>query len=204
MWIYNKNGGKAFFYPHLALVILRIKNYALPIQLLLLLLLASSCSTRKNNLVNRSYHNLTSHYNGYFNSRERMKEGEMKLSEVHDDSYDRILEVFRHGDKQKARSISTLMDQSIEKSSMVITHHSMLIKGREYCKWIDENYMLVGKAKYFKYDFYPAIESFQYVAAQYPKEPTKYEALCYLVLCYTQTGNQLEAESIVDYLKNEK
>ena len=133
-----------------------------------------------------------------------MKEGEMKLSEVHDDSYDRILEVFRHGDKQKARSISTLMDQSIEKSSMVITHHSMLIKGREYCKWIDENYMLVGKAKYFKYDFYPAIESFQYVAAQYPKEPTKYEALCYLVLCYTQTGNQLEAESIVDYLKNEK
>ena len=174
------------------------------LKLLCILIFTAACSTQKNNLVNRSYHNVTSHYNGYFNARERVKAGEQTLWEQHEDKYDRILSVFRHGDKQKAGAVAKQMDEAIDKASLVIQRHSMNIKGKEYCKWIDENYLVIGKAKYFKHDLYPAIEAFQFVAAQYPKLPTKYEALAYLVITYVQTGNQLEAESIVDYLKNEK
>ena len=163
----------------------------------------SGCSTEKNNIFTRSSHNLSSHYNGYFNSRERVKKGEQQLWDIHEDKFDRVLNVYRHGDTIQAKTVSKLMDDAIKKSSLVIKRHSMLIKGKEYCKWIDENYMLVGKAKYYKRDYFPAIEIFQYVASQYPKSPSHFEAMTWLIITYIQTGNQLEAESLVEFLKNE-
>jgi len=40
-----------------------------------------SCSTKKNNFVNRKYHNTTAKYNGYFNGNESLKAGIKKLEE---------------------------------------------------------------------------------------------------------------------------
>ena len=40
------------------------------------LLLLSGCSTKKNTLTRRMYHNLTSHYNIYFNGDMAIKDGE--------------------------------------------------------------------------------------------------------------------------------
>ena len=45
------------------------------------------------------------------------------------------------------------MDKAIKKGSIVIQRHSMKIKGKEYCKWIDDNYFMVGKSYFYKGEF---------------------------------------------------
>ena len=45
------------------------------------------------------------------------------------------------------------MDKAIRKGSVVIQRHSMKIKGKEYCKWIDDNYLMIGKAYFYKGEF---------------------------------------------------
>ena len=50
-----------------------------------------SCSTEKNTALSRSYHNLTSHYNVYFNGREAYKQGIFRLENSHIENYNKIL-----------------------------------------------------------------------------------------------------------------
>ena len=83
----------------------------------------TSCSTKKNTLVNRTYHNITAHYNAYFYRNESLKEGVAKLGKLHEDNYDEVLSVFKYGDKRKAKSIYPEMDIAIEKASKVIQKH---------------------------------------------------------------------------------
>ena len=44
------------------------------------------------------------------------------------------------------------MDKAIKKGSIVIQRHSIKIDGKEYCKWIDDNYLMIGKAYFYKAD----------------------------------------------------
>lgn len=176
----------------------------LHILLFCAVLLYSSCSTKKNSLINRAYHNTTARYNGYFNAQLTVKEGADQLAGLHEDKYDRILSIFRYADAQKAKAVFPLMDEAIKKSSLVIQRHSMFIKNKEYCKWIDDNYLLIGKAQFYKHDYFAALETFQYVVSQYKKEPIRYEALVWIMQSYIELGNLLEAENIFDFIKNDE
>jgi hypothetical protein len=51
------------------------------------------------------YHKTTAHYNGYFNARERVKQGAKTLATSQVDRYDRILPVFKHGDAASAKAV---------------------------------------------------------------------------------------------------
>ncbi|MEZ5108466.1 MAG: hypothetical protein R2829_05770 [Bacteroidia bacterium] len=167
-------------------------------------LLFFSCSTKKNTVVNRAYHNLTAHYNGYFNARERVKEGAKTLADSHTDHYDRILDIFKYGTDDKAKAIYPDMDAAIKKSSIVIQRHSMFINGKERCRWIPDNYMLIGKAQFYKHDFWAAIETFQYVASTYKDNPKRFDGLIWLMQTQMQLGKMSDAEYLLDYLKSEK
>ena len=50
------------------------------------------------------------------------------------------------------------MDKAVKKGSIVIQRHSIKIDGKEYCKWIDDNYLMIGKAYFYKADFEEAIK----------------------------------------------
>ena len=45
----------------------------------------------------------------------------------------------------------------------------MKIKGKEYCKWIDDNYLMVGKSYFYKGEFVEAIKTFSYIKNEYEK-----------------------------------
>ena len=68
------------------------------IQSLLLIMLLSSCSTKKNRWVNRQYHNTTAKYNGYFNGKESIKKGLNKINENSEEDYSQIITVFKEKD----------------------------------------------------------------------------------------------------------
>lgn len=168
-----------------------------------LLWAVSSCSTRKNNILSREYHKTLAHYNGYFNAREKVKEGAKMLYTGQADRYDRILPVFKYGDKNTAKPVFPLMDEAIKKVSLVIQRHSMEFNSVERNRWIPRSYLIIGLAQFYKHETWTAIESFQFVAAQYRYDPVKYEALIGLTQCYLELGKTPDAEFLLATLRDD-
>ncbi len=157
--------------------------------ILLAVVLIAGCSTEKNSPVNRTYHNVTARYNGYFNAKESIKEGVTKLEESHNEDYNQILPIKIYGDESASRSVYPQMDRAIEKCSNVINNHSMYIKKVEYCAWVDDSYFLIGKASFFKKDFERAEEMLVYVANEYKDDPVHFDAMLWLAKSYIEAGD---------------
>ncbi len=167
-------------------------------------LLLAGCSTKKKGILNRAYHNVTSHYNGYWNGRESLKEGVAALGVANKDDFTRIIPVFPAGGEEESRAVYPQMDRALQKGAFVIDRHSMLIKGREYCNWIDDSYMLIGQANYYKRDYLPAIEVFNYVVKQYATKPIRIDGYLWLVRTYSRSARFKDAELIITALEAEE
>lgn len=145
---------------------------------LLVVALTASCTTRKDGFAYRVFHNTTARFNGYFYARLAMQEADLTLSAVHNDDYDEVLPLFVYGEEKDAEQIFPLMERAIEKSSRVIDRHKMepigsskkARKRPEMNKWIDDNYLLIGVAYFYKRNYPKAEEMFLYVSRKY-KEP---------------------------------
>ncbi|MEW6467799.1 MAG: hypothetical protein AB1458_02690 [Bacteroidota bacterium] len=167
-------------------------------------LLAWTCSTKKNTFTSRSYHNMTARYNGWYWAKESNKEGVDKLDQSHVDDYSKVLEMYRLGDDKAAKSAANFFDKAITKTSTVIAKHSMLIKDREYCKWIDDNYLTMAQAHYYKRDYYAAIEVLEYIIRQYKGTETRYQAMIWLIRTYNSMNSVINTQAMIDLIKNDK
>ncbi len=161
-----------------------------------------SCSTKKNTFTRRAYHNLTSHYNGYFNGKEAIKDGEAELAKVSQDNYNKVLYPVNYGAKENISTITPNMDRAISKGTMVIERHSIFIKNIEHINWIDDSYMLVGKANFYKHDYKNALRTFDFIAKRYKNNEIKYDAMLWMAKCYIQTKEFDMAQSLLDNLQN--
>ena len=185
------------------------KGIIAPIYFLLLLTF-SSCSTKKNTYVSCAYHGTTTHYNYFFNARERVRQGATTLAAGQQDKYDRILPIFQYGDANSAKGIFPDMDEAIKKASIAIQRHSIYTKSKKDPKlaerniWIDDCYFVIGQAQFYKHDFWTAIETFQYTSSEYKTGDVRFEALIWLTRAYLELGKTTDAEYLLDYLKNEK
>lgn len=151
---------------------------------------------------------MTSRFNVYFYAKESLKEGVTKLEEKHIDDYSKILPVFIYGDKETSKEIYPEMDRVIKKSSLCITRHAIKDKKtkREIfgaVKWIDNAWMALGKAQFYKREFFSAIETFEFVAHSY-KSKEKYEAWMWLVKTYNEMGLLSQSDPYINLIKNEK
>jgi tetratricopeptide (TPR) repeat protein len=173
-------------------------------MLLSILLVISSCSTKKKSWVNRQYHNTTAKFNGYFNGNESVRLGVKKLHAKHIDDFTDILSVYPTGDLKKAKKTHSYMDKAIKKGSIVIQRHSMKIKGKEYCKWIDDNYFMVGKSYFYKGEFDEAIKTFSFINNEYKKNEIIYKSSLWLIRSYVEKGDFSSAKSELDELMNNK
>jgi tetratricopeptide (TPR) repeat protein len=189
--------------------------------LVLLALLATACSTTKNTFVSRSYHNLTSHYNVFFNGTESFKKGVKRAETSQSDNYSKLLPVFYYSDKTISQSVTGDMDRAIKKATKVITLHSItakpvLKKGpqspkqkefynkKEFNKWIDDNYLLLGKAYVYQNQFGLAGETFKHIITDFPDQPVIYIAMIWLSRVYIETGEYREAEKILISLQSDE
>jgi len=168
-----------------------------------LALIATSCSTKKNTLTRRVYHNLNAHYNAYWNGNESLKEGVADLKKAVKDNYNSILLVENYGTAANSLTINPKMDRSIEKASKVIQRHSMVFDKKEHVKWVIESYLLIGKANFYKQDYNAARRAFEYVNRQYSNEPIRFEAQLWLAKTYTQQKQYEKAINQFDLLKEE-
>ena len=128
-------------------------------------LLSGGCATNKNTWVTRTFHNTTSRFNGYFYANENVKGGLIKLETNRKEDYSKILPVFIYPNPEEAKTIFPEMDIAIKKLSLVIKHHMITNKAKKEipgaCKWIAPSFVLMGRAHFYKRDFFAAIENFE-------------------------------------------
>ena len=181
-----------------------ITQHILRVFLAVLLLFSSGCSTKKKSWVNRQFHNTTAKYNGYFNGNESVKSGIRKLEDSFVDDYTTILPIFKTGDLKKSKNTHSYMDKAIKKGSIVIQSHSMKIKGKEYCKWIDDNYLMVGKSYFYKGEFEDAIKTFSFIKNEYKNNEIQFDASLWLVRALVEKKDFMTAEVELDELTNNR
>lgn len=179
----------------------------------------TSCSVEKNTAATRNFHSLVSHYNIYFNGKESYLQGLDRARESHVDDYTNILPLYYYEDESVQQGISPQMKRAIDKSTKVITFHSIKSKpkvktGRqtekdkafyeknEYNKWIDDCYMLIGKSYMHQGEFFMAAESFKHVIKNFPEEDIYYAALAWLIKAYNVIGDLDRSEDIIAGLQD--
>lgn len=171
-----------------------------------LLLIFGACKTTKNTAMHRGWHNMNSRYNGYFYARENNKEAIRKVEKENKDDFSKLLPMFIYPTNETAKNYVADFDKTIKKSSTVIHRHAITNKNKEEipnaCHWIDENYMLIGKAHLYKRDLFSALEVFTYVAQTYPNPPAKYLGMIWTVRTNNEIGSLSLSEPIIDEIRN--
>ncbi len=169
-----------------------------------LVLVGTSCSTKKNTFTRRAYHNLTCHYNVYWNGMMSVQDGVDDLSITSKDDYNKILPVYNVGTKQEATGLYPKMDRAIKKASIGIQRHSMYFGGKEYNRWVKESYLMMGEAHFYKQDYTSARRVFDFVAKEYEKSPIHYEALLWLAKTYVKSERYEKAEATLNLLQSKQ
>ena len=167
------------------------------------MLLFSACSTKKNTWINRNYHNLNAKFNGYFNGNEALKEAVTKMEDDYKDNYNKVLPIYTYGDQKDAKTATPAMEKVFKKASFVIQRHSMLIKGKEYCSWIDDTYLLIGQSHFYKHEYFAGVEVFEYVVSEFKKQEGKYEALLWLTKTYNEIGAFTKSQGYIDMINSD-
>lgn len=184
------------------------------ISFLLMLLLLWSCSTKKNTWLSRNYHNLTAYYNVYYNGRESFRIGDNAIRESYQNDYSNILPVFESSDPDAASVASSDMDRAIEKGQKLIKKHSITAKPKkrsrnnayaaefyskkEFNAWVDDAYVLIGKAHVYKHEHALAIRTLQQVVRDFPDSESMYEALIWLARAQTEKGDYVGAMAALE------
>ncbi|MDO9256559.1 MAG: hypothetical protein Q7U54_13660 [Bacteroidales bacterium] len=145
-----------------------------------------SCSTKKNTFTRRAYHNVTTHYNVYWNGNESFKSGKSDLAESVADNYNFILPVYNFGTVTESRKIGSAMDRAIDKAGIAIPQHSLFFKNVEHNRWIDDCYLLIGKAQFYKQDYSNSRRTMEYLVKQYAGTTTELEASLWYIRTYLQ------------------
>ena len=164
-------------------------------------LLLVGCSTKKNTLTRRMYHNLTSHYNVYWNGEQSLKDGDKQLHTLVKDDYSKVLRLYNYGTQQNGMALNSTMDRALEKTSICVQKHSMKFGNRERVKWIDDAYLVMGKAHFYKHDYIPAKRTFDFVASEYNYNDIAYVANMWLIKTYIETEEYPKAIATIEQLQ---
>ena len=176
----------------------KIQNTFIRLSLIVIILIGlGACSTKKNTWTRRVYHNITSKYNVYWNGNESLKEGVKTLQDNVEDDYLNVLRVFNYGKKSDAQRIYQSMDRAIQKGSIGVQRHSMKFGSKEYVRWIDDSYLMMGKAHFYKQDYISARRTFDFVSSQYNYNDIKYTADLWLAKTYIELEQYEKAEPML-------
>lgn len=165
-----------------------------------LVVLISACSTKKNTWNRRFYHNMTAHYNGWWNGNESIKEGVEANKKQDKDNYNLILPIYNYGDEAAGQNMASYSDRAIEKGSVAVQRHSMWFNKREHCKWVPKSYLLIGKGYFYKHEFQSARMTFEFITKKYHYSPIQYEAMFWLAKTYIELERYQKAATYLEML----
>ena len=186
--------------------------------LLGLSMVVTYCSVEKNTGASRFYQGMTARYNIYFNGYESFKTGLAKISRVYQDDYAEMLRVFQYSDPSTVSICSSDMERAIQKASKLISLKSItakpelkekgqisekdkeLLNRKEYNEWVDDSYLLIGKARFYKHEYNEATSIFNYCITDANDQAIKTEATIWLARINNETGNYNESLRLISGL----
>lgn len=112
------------------------------------------------------------------------------------DDYNEILNVLVPIDSNQTRSQKQAFDYAIQKASLPIQWHSS-------SKWVDDCYLVIGKARLYQEDFVNAITTFKYVNARSESADTRHAALILLMRTFLETKEYNNFVLIKEYINKE-
>ena len=169
-----------------------MKNTQKITVLFILFVAVYACSTKKDTILSRNYHAVTSKFNILFNGEEAFNKGIEGINDDYKDDWFQQLPIepiefdedkfvvpkFKSNgpgagfgssnNKAEEKKELTTFEKAEEKAIKAIQKHGMNIDGMERNRQIDDAYLLLGKSRYYSQRFVPAIEAFNYVIANYP------------------------------------
>lgn len=197
---------------------MRAKQWLI-VSIIGLFLVVYSCSTKKNTRATRAYHNLNTHYNIYFNANENLKKGVAKIDENYIDNYTEILSIYRFGDATSASTANGEMETVLKKVASLIKQHSIKKKPQrknnkkmsqkekdfyaqtEFNKWIDDAYLIMGQAYFYKLEYSQALRIFEFIVQNFKSEQIQLKAQYWIVRTYIEQQDYRNAKSKLDLLK---
>ena len=130
----------------------------------------SSCASTKKrddqSALGKLWHNMNSHYNGYFNAREIMTETLLGIDEQHVDNYTQRLDMFPFLELDNTSSVAEQLDIAVEKVAIVVKKHP-------YSNWVDDSYLLVGQAQLIKQDYESAEKTLRFMTTEFRPRPER-------------------------------
>ena len=194
--------------------ILKIVHFALAG---ILVLLATSCATRKNTWATRSFHQTKVKYNILYNGNVAYEEGLKAIRDANSDDYSRVLYFYPVSNHQAAEASASQMDKTIEKCRKCIKLHSIKSKPKrdpkrandpKYKLWLqseefnaamDLAWMRLGQAEFHKGDFLGAVSTFNYIINHYQNDPDMIaQCQLWIARAYAEMGWQYEAEDMLN------
>ncbi|MCA0362854.1 MAG: tetratricopeptide repeat protein [Bacteroidetes bacterium] len=165
--------------------------------ILILFIFLTSCSQFSKSPTSKVWHNLNARYNALLIAREDYKEAGFIIKSKQKENFDQILPIFPKIDSNKLDSAKFYLIDAIKKSSIIAERHSN-------SKYLDEAYLILGKSRLLKQEYFNAIETFKYVNTKARSEQKKTEALIWLMRSYIENQDINSANQVGDIIKNRK
>ena len=127
---------------------------------LIIILLLSSCGSQRKNFVAKTWHNVNSFFNGYYNARVLYKDAVRQKDQEFDLIPGQLLQIFPKPETDK-KTKGGDFDVSIEKCETVINKHPN-------SRWVDDCYLLIAKNWFQKGEFYVTVEFLEFIEKTYP------------------------------------
>jgi hypothetical protein len=191
-----------------------LKKYGIYYIIITLTLLAGACSTKKNTWVSRNYQALISNYNVYYNGATAFDNAITRIRDRYTNDYSHILPVYEFADEKAYKAGSSEVETALKKAHKLIQLHSITVKPQrkdqatekqkrfyaqeEFNIFIDDAYLLIGKANVVNHSEEEAIEIFDYLSRKYEGAKTCYEGKIWKAIAYTQTGQYANAQSALE------
>jgi tetratricopeptide (TPR) repeat protein len=159
---------------------------------------------------------MTARYNIYFNGYESFKAGLVRIARGYRDDYAEMLKVFEFSDPATAALCSSDMERAIQKASKLISLKSItakpdqkdnspvsdkereLLERKEYNEWVDDSYLLIGIARFYKHEYSEAMSVLNYCITDANDPEIKIEASIWLARLYNETKNYNESSRIIN------
>ncbi len=143
----------------------------------------------------------------------------LKLEQTYDDNFSELIPVFLYTDEEALATIAPEMDRSISKATKLISMHSLTVKPnmkadkeltqkqkefyntKEYNKWVDEAYLLMGKSHFYKMEYSRAKEIFNYILSNYNEKYSVFEAKMWLARLANEENRFKESEELLTSLE---
>ncbi len=195
------------------------KGISLFVFMLVLGAFMFSCSVKKNNSFTRSYHNLTTRYNVYYNGEKAFDEAYKKSLEELEESYVELIPFSPIYYKAESEDALGTFQRAIEKSEKAIQEHSIrqkpkrkrgwkkdpksvaMQKKKEYNTYLKNAWFLLGKSQYYNAEFNKSLSTFAYIANLYQSnEELHARAMLWQIRILTLLDRTSEAKELLKSL----